>query len=190
MSTEQPLEVRRSARRTRTVTVFRERGRLVALVPQRLTRAQETELLGPLVERFLRREARAGSRLGDAELAARSAHLHGRYLESQVGQKPPEFRVRWVDNQTRRWGSCNHATGEIRLSSRLRSMPGWVVDYVLLHELTHLHQPDHSPEFHRLMAAYPRQAEAKAYLRGYQHALAADDGEDWLTGDGDGDGGD
>jgi predicted metal-dependent hydrolase len=185
MSADQPLEVRRSARRKRTVTVFRERGRLVALVPQRLTRAQEAELLGPLVQRFLRREARAGSRLGDADLAQRAGQLHARYLEPLVGLPLPEMRVRWVDNQVRRWGSCSHATGEIRLSSRLRTMPGWVLDYVLLHELTHLFQPDHSAEFHRLMDAYPRQAEAKAYLRGYQHAVEAEDGSDWLAGDGD-----
>jgi len=183
MSADQPLEVRRSARRKRTVTVFRERGRLVALVPQRLTRAQEAELLEPLVQRFLRREARAGSRLGDADLALRAGQLHARYLQPHVGLPLPEMRVRWVDNQVRRWGSCSHATGEIRLSSRLRTMPGWVLDYVLLHELTHLFQPDHSAEFHRLMDAYPRQAEAKAYLRGYQHAVEAEDGSDWLGGD-------
>jgi hypothetical protein len=184
MTVEQPLEVRRSARRKRTVTVFRERGRLVALVPQRLTRAQEAELLGPLVERFLRREARAGSRLGDADLAERSERLHARYLQRQVQLPLPLMRVRWVDNQAHRWGSCSHATGEIRLSSRLRTMPDWVVDYVLLHELTHLFQPDHSPEFHRLMSAYPRRAEAKAYLRGYQHALdAGPDASDWLGDD-------
>lgn len=183
MAAEQNLEVRRSARRKRTVTVFRERGQLVALVPQRLTRAQEAELLGPLVERFLAREARAGSRLGDAELAERADQLYRRYLQRQVQLPLPAVQVRWVDNQLRRWGSCNYVTAEIRLSSRLRTMPGWVFDYVLLHELTHLYQPDHSAEFHRLLAAYPRLAEAKAYLRGYQHATDAGDTEDALGDD-------
>lgn len=179
MSADQPVEVRRSARRKRTVTVFRERGRLVALVPQRLTRAQEAEVLGPLVERFLRRESQAGSRLGDAGLVERADLLYRRYLQRQVQLPLPAVRLRWVDNQVRRWGSCNHATGDIRLSARLRTMPGWVLDYVLLHELAHLYQPNHSPEFHQLLSAYPRLAEAKAYLRGYQHAVDAGDG-DWL----------
>jgi predicted metal-dependent hydrolase len=175
MSADQPLEIRRSARRKRTLTVFRERGRLVALVPQRLTRAQEAELLGPLVERFLKREAGAGARLGDAGLAERAELLHRRYLRAQLGLPLPAVRLRWVDNQFRRWGSCSFTTGEIRLSSRLRTMPDWVLDYVLLHELVHLYQPDHSPEFHRLLSVYPRLAEAKAYLRGYQHAADVGD---------------
>jgi predicted metal-dependent hydrolase len=183
MSVEERVEVRRSARRRRTLTVFRERGQLVALVPQRLTRAQEAELIGPLVERFLRREARAGSRLGDAELVDRAEQLYRRYLEREVRLPLPAVRLRWVDNQVRRWGSCNHVTGDIRLSARLRTMPAWVVDYVLLHELVHLYQPDHSPEFHRLVSAYPRLAEAKAYLRGYQHALDAGDAGDVLADD-------
>lgn len=183
MSADEPVEVRRSARRKRTVTVFRERGRLVALVPQRLTRAQEADVLGPLVERFLKRESRAGSRLGDAELADRAEQLYRRFLEPRLRLPLPAVRLRWVDNQVRRWGSCNHVTGDIRLSSRLRTMPGWVVDYVLLHELVHLYQPDHSPEFHRLLSPYPRLAEAKAYLRGYQHAVDAGDPSDVLDDD-------
>ncbi len=171
MTAEQLLEVRRSARRTRTVTVLRERGQLVALVPERLTRAQEAELLPPLVERFLRREARAGSRLGDEELLERARHLHRQFLQPQVDTPLPPVQLHWVDNQFRRWGSCNCATGEIRLSARLRTMPAWVLDYVLVHELAHLRQPDHSAAFHRLVAAYPRHGEARAFLHGYQHAV-------------------
>lgn len=185
------VEVRRSARRTRTLTVRRESGRLVALVPQRLTRAQEAELIPPLVERFLRREASVGSRLGDGELAQRARQLYQRYLEPDGGPMPA-VQISWVSNQHRRWGSCSWAIGQIRLSDRLQPMPTWVLDYVLLHELAHLIQPNHSPAFHGLIAAYPRLAEAKAYLAGYQHAVdigsgdapgsaaPSDEGLDWI----------
>jgi hypothetical protein len=165
------VEVRRSARRRRTLTVQRERGRLVALVPQRLTRAQEAELLPPLVERFLRREAKVGARLGDDELAARAQRLHRSFLAPISGLPLESVQVSWVDNQLRRWGSCSSATGQIRLSSRLRNMPGWVLDYVLLHELAHLLEPNHSARFHHLLTGYPRLDAAKAYLAGYQHAV-------------------
>jgi predicted metal-dependent hydrolase len=171
MAGDPEIEVRRSARRHRTLTVLRERGRLVALVPARLTTAQEAELLPPLVQRFLRREAKVGSRLGDDELATRAERLHRTYLDAVTGTSLPRVQVSWVDNQQRRWGSCSSASGQIRLSSRLRTMPGWVLDYVLLHELAHLHQPNHSPAFHRLLVGYPKLDAAKAYLAGYQHAV-------------------
>lgn len=154
------------------MTVRREGGRLVALVPQRLTRAQEAELLPPLVERFLRREAAVGSRLGDAQLRARAESLHRRYLEP-AGGPLREVQISWVSNQHHRWGSCSSAAGQIRLSDRLQTVPGWVLDYVLLHELAHLLQPNHSPAFHALLAEYPRLAEAKAFLWGYQHGAEA-----------------
>ncbi|MCG3057179.1 M48 family metallopeptidase, partial [Escherichia coli] len=46
--------------------------------------------------------------------------------------------VRWVSNQTKRWGSATVYERRIRLSTRLQYMPQWVQDYVLVHELCHL----------------------------------------------------
>jgi len=172
------VEVRRSARRKRTLTVFRERGRLVALVPARLTAAQERDLLPPLVNRFLQRESRRTLPASDEELAERSRRLYQRYLAPRAGGPLPAFGVTWVDNQQRRWGSCSSESGRIRLSSRLRTMPLWVSDYVLLHELAHLFVPTHSTEFHRLLAGYPDLDRAKAFLQGYQHATDSG-GRDW-----------
>jgi predicted metal-dependent hydrolase len=171
------VEVRRSARRKRTLTVFREQGRLVALVPARLTAAQERDLLPPLVNRFLERESRRTLPSSDEELADRARRLHERYLAPRAGAPLPAFGVTWVDNQHRRWGSCSSDSGRIRLSSRLRTMPLWVSDYVLLHELAHLFVPTHSAAFHQLLAGYPDLERAKAFLHGYQHAVDA--GGDW-----------
>jgi predicted metal-dependent hydrolase len=45
-------------------------------------------------------------------------------------------------------------------------MPEWVRDYVLIHELMHLRQMDHSPAYWRLVAkACPAYADARAWLR-------------------------
>jgi predicted metal-dependent hydrolase len=171
------VEVRRSARRTRTLTVFREQGRLVALVPARMTAAQELALLPALVEKFLRREARRTLPQTEDELAARARELFGRHLAGRAEGELPPFTIRWVDNQNRRWGSCTTTEGSIRLSSRLRTMPTWVSDYVIVHELAHLFVPDHSAAFTRLVAGYPHVARAKAFLQGYQHAV--DTGGEW-----------
>lgn len=170
------IEVRRSTRRRRTLTVFRESGRLVALVPDRLSAAQESELLAPLVDRFLRNEAKRAARLGDASLSERAAALYRRYILPISGVPMPVTQVRWVRNQHRRWGSCSWDVREIRLSSRLRVMPDWVIDYVIVHEVAHLVEPNHSNAFHRLVAQYPRSAEAKAFLAGYEYGVRASEG--------------
>lgn len=176
MVAEPEVEVRRSARRKRTLTVFRERGRLVALVPARLTIAQERALVPPLVERFLRREAQRTLPIEGDELAERARRLYDAFLAERSGLPLPAFTITWVDNQQRRWGSCSTASGRIRLSSRLRTMPLWVSDYVIVHELAHLFVPNHSAAFHHLMAGYPELARAEAFLQGYQ--FATDGGAD------------
>jgi hypothetical protein len=72
--------------------------------------------------------------------------------------------VRWSDQQTSRWGSCTIDTGAIRLSSRMREFPAWVVDYVLVHELAHLRYRSHGPRFWSLVARYPLAERARGYL--------------------------
>jgi predicted metal-dependent hydrolase len=81
--------------------------------------------------------------------------------------------VRWVDNQQRRWGSCTPADRSIRLSSRLRAMPDYVVDYVLVHELVHLLEPGHDAPFWALVARYPRAERARGFLEGVEQATHA-----------------
>ena len=92
----------------------------------------------------------------------RSGTLSQQYLDGRA--RPTS--VRWVANMTTRWGSCTTTTGEIRLSDRLQPMPAWVVDYVLLHELAHLIEPDHSPRFWQWVDRFPRAERAKGYLEG------------------------
>ncbi|PFG16872.1 hypothetical protein ATK74_1427 [Propionicimonas paludicola] len=169
--------MRRSRRRTRTLTVFREGGRLVAVVPERISAREQNELIPPLVQRFLRREAKRGLPQAPDELNRRALELYRRYLRPLTGEDPPGFSVTWSSRQQHRWGSCSAWSGEIRLSARLQTMPSWVSDYVLLHELAHLHQPNHSAEFHRLLSGYPDRDRAKAYLLGYQHGAGMGESE-------------
>lgn len=64
-----------------------------------------------------------------------------------------------------RWGSCNRATG-IRLNWRLIHLPLDLVDYVVVHELAHLKQMNHSPRFWReVEAVLPDYRERRQVLR-------------------------
>jgi predicted metal-dependent hydrolase len=80
--------------------------------------------------------------------------------------------VRWVDNMNSRWGSCTTGERTIRLSDRLQSMPVWVVDYVLLHELAHLLEPSHNARFWHWVDRFEKSERAKGYLEGVASAAS------------------
>jgi predicted metal-dependent hydrolase len=164
------VEVRRSARRRRTVTAYRELGRTVVLIPAAFSPAEERRWVAQMVAKLQTREERRRRSLGgDDELMARARALSAEHLD---GLAEPAS-VRWVDNQHRRWGSCTPADRSIRLSSRLRSMPEYVVDYVLVHELVHLIEPGHDDRFWTLVARYPRAERARGFLEGVELASTA-----------------
>lgn len=164
------VEVRRSRRRRRSVQAFRDGERIVVQLPAALSRAETDEWIARMVARVRAKESRGSARTPqtDAALARRAADLSHRYLD---GRARPNG-IRWVTNQSSRWGSCTPSTGQIRLSHRLQDMPDWVVDYVIVHELAHLLVPGHGPRFWALVDAYPRAERAQGFLEGV--ALAAD----------------
>jgi predicted metal-dependent hydrolase len=175
------VEVRRSARRRRTVTAYRELGRTVVLIPAAFSPAEERRWVAQMVAKLQTREERRRRSLGgDSELMARARALSAAHLD---GLAEPAS-VRWVDNQHRRWGSCTPADRSIRLSSRLRAMPDYVVDYVLVHELVHLLEPGHDEPFWALVARYPRAERARGFLEGVEQAThAAEPNGDGPTGE-------
>ena len=87
--------------------------------------------------------------------------------------------MRWVNNQQARWASCSPASREIRVSTRLRQCPEWVIDAVLVHELAHLQEADHSPAFYDLAESAP----APRRVRGVPRGLRAGTGSAHREGD-------
>lgn len=166
------VEIRRSARRRRTVSAYREGGRTVVLLPARLSKAEEASWVAKMIDRLDASERRR--RPTDVDLESRAEALSRRHLDGRA--RPAS--VRWVDNQQGRWGSCTPADRTIRLSSRLRGMPSYVVDYVLLHELGHLLVPGHGPAFWALLEGVPKLERARGYLDGYAAAGGLAAGED------------
>jgi predicted metal-dependent hydrolase len=161
------VEVRVSARRKKTSEARWVGGRIVVSLPAHLHGEARQKTIDWLVERLLSRQ-RLQTDMGDDALLERAIGLSDRYL---VGARPRS--VRWVTNQSARWGSCSYYSGDIRISHRLRVVPEWVLDSVLVHELAHLTFPNHSPAFHRLAGGYPRHAEAGVFLAGYGLGLSA-----------------
>lgn len=164
--------IRPSSRRTRSVTAFREGGTIVVVVPAALSERQRRTLAPGLVEQFLRKEERSRPPRAEQALTERACELWDAHLAGVAGCERPPFGVRWSTAQQARWGSCTASTGEIRVSSRLRELPGWVLDYVLVHEMVHLLEHDHSSRFWRLVDAFPGTTRARGFLEGVDHVTA------------------
>lgn len=124
--------------------------------------------MAEMLHRLQRSETRRRSpaRDSDTALLTRCAELSTKYL----GDKAVPSSVRWVPPMRTRWASCTPSEGTIRVSDRLREVPPWVLDYVLVHELTHLLVPGHGKDFWALVRAYPRTDRAVGYLEGLSAA--------------------
>lgn len=167
-STRKPVvEVRRSQRRRRTVSAYRDGERVVVLIPDQFSRAEENEWVDRMLARLAAREQRV--RRTDTALLTRARRLIHRYLPD-YGLNAVPVSVRWVDNQNGRWGSCTPSDRTIRISDRIQDMPDWVIDYVLLHELAHLVVPSHNERFWELVSRYPKSERARGYLEGISAA--------------------
>lgn len=170
VSVQGKIEIRRSARRKRTVSARREGDRTVILMPAGLSRARESELVEDMLGRLERSERRRAGRLraGDEDLMARARAMSDRWL----GGAARPASVRWVPAMRSRWASCTQVDGTIRVSEAARGFPPYVLDYLLVHELAHLIAPGgHTPRFWELVRRYPRTERAIGYLEASSAAL-------------------
>jgi len=160
------------------VSAYREGGRTIVLIPARFSVDEEHAWVDAMIRRLAAGDKRR--RPSDEQLLGRSADLSRRFL----GGLAKPVSIAWATNQNSRWGSCTPADGTIRISARVKGMPSWVLDYVILHELTHLLQPGHGRDFWSLLGSYPRTERARGYLEGVAAAaglLGFDDVTDGLT---------
>jgi hypothetical protein len=158
------IEIRASSKRTKTGNAHWSGSRIIVQIPSRLRGTERQFFVDELVERLL--QQRPESVGTDASLDERARALAATYNDGFQAST-----VRWVNNQQSRWASCSPATKEIRVSSRLRQCPDWVIDAVLVHELAHLQEIDHSPAFYEIANRFPRQEESAHFLEGYALGL-------------------
>ncbi len=152
------VKIVRSQQRAKTVSARAVDGVFVVQAPAHMSDAELQPVVDKLLARWQRRQAKHS--LDDDALERRAKELNRQYF----GGKLQWQSVRWVSNQNSRHGSCTPSQGTIRISHRLAAMPAFVRDYVLVHELAHLLEPNHGPRFWRLVNQYPRTERARGYL--------------------------
>lgn len=138
-------------------TAVLEKGRMeILLTPSDSALAEKDRL--PLVEQLL-----AQWQLEESQRIMDPVCQHYFSIFEPLGCKMPQIRYRRMKSQ---WGSYNRRTHVVTINTRLLAYPLACVEYVVLHELTHMLYPDHQQGFHRFMAsAMPDYRERRALLR-------------------------
>ncbi|SPL92542.1 Putative predicted metal-dependent hydrolase [[Actinomadura] parvosata subsp. kistnae] len=146
------------------MSAYRDGDKTIVLLPAWLSGEDADEWVSRMLDRLAAKERRR--RPTDEALLERAKELSAKYLDGE----PQPVSVRWVDNQQHRWGSCTPETGTIRISTRLKGLPEWVINYVIIHELVHLLVPSHGAKFWALVEQYPKAERARGFLEGFSAA--------------------
>jgi predicted metal-dependent hydrolase len=147
------VEVVRSKRRRKTVSAHLDGDVVRVQMPAWMSKADEERYVTDLVGRIIRQESRERM-----DIASRAVTLARRY------DLPTPKAVTWMPNRKTQWATCIVAAREIRVVERLADFPAWVLDYVLVHELAHLVEANHSARFWKLVNRYPKAERARGYL--------------------------
>ncbi|HOE27272.1 MAG TPA: M48 family metallopeptidase [bacterium] len=155
------VRIVRSRRRTRTVSARLVRDTLLVRAPENLP-AERVEAFVTRFKERIRRRRLAEEMNRDDALDARARLLAARYLPPAL----PPFAAEYSPAQESIFGCCDRRAGRIRVSYRVRTMPRWVRDYVIIHELAHLLVPGHGRPFRDLVSRYPLAERARGFLIG------------------------
>ena len=161
---EGEILVIRSTRRKKSISAYRQGGRIVISIPARLSKADERAIVPEMIAKI--RSQEESKTPGEADLIAR--------IDELLTELPPEITERPLSVTWRamreRWGSCTSVDRSIRISDRLKLAPAYALDYVLFHEAIHLHYFDHGAEFTEVLGRFEDSELASAYLDGFEAA--------------------
>lgn len=148
-----PLRIERTDRRTADIWFDGTQWRVN--LPVSLTKQEEPPAIKKRLSQWYRRQA--GEILGGRVF----------HFARLMGQEPAKIAVK---TQKRIWGSCAHHSRTINLNWHLVLAPLEVIDYVVVHELSHLEVPNHSRRFwRRVQGVLPDYQQRSQWLR--EHAL-------------------
>ena len=118
-----------------------------------------TEVIRNFKKRFERQKLKKDLKIKE-NLHPVAQKLNKKYF----GGKIKIGSIEYAANQDKIFGSCSYRKGTIRISHRLASMPQWVRDYVIVHEIAHILQPNHSQSFWEIVSRYKLAERARGYL--------------------------
>ncbi len=149
----------RSRRRKKTIQTKSGEGKLWIYLPAGMRPKDEQKWIDRMIKRNERWEQNKTLKQSDGWLMQRAEALNKKFFNGTL-----DFSICFVTNQHSRFGSCTSLDRSIRISNRVKTMPPWVQDYIIIHELAHLIYPDHSKKFWETVNQYKYAERAKGYL--------------------------
>ncbi len=153
------IKVIRSPDRKKTIQARMVGDTLVVHLPLGMHREEERRIIEKMKEKIEKKKLKRQLNKDDY-LIKRFNEFNRKYFQGKLKVNSIEF----VMNQERVTGSCTPNKCTIRLSHKLLKMPKWVLDYVIMHEMTHLVHPDHSKEFWTKVGEYKYTERARGFL--------------------------
>ena len=153
------VEVKRSKRRKRTISARLDGDIMYVYAPVHTPEKELHKIIKNFEKRFTRRNLKRKLNKED-NLREVFDKLNKIYFDGKIKIKSIEY----VTNQQKRCGSCNYKKKTIRISHSLAHMPEWVRDYVIMHEMAHILEPNHSKAFWDIVYRYKLVERARGFL--------------------------
>ena len=159
------IKIIRSARRKKTVGARMVNWYTLEIrAPVAIPDAELERIIQKLAARMRKQRDRLRNFASDEGLERRAQTLNKRLFGSKLRWRS----IRFATNQNSRFGSCSPKRGNIRISHRLAGVPPFVLNYVIVHELAHLLEANHSKAFWELVYRYEKTERARGYLMAMQ----------------------
>jgi hypothetical protein len=155
------MEVRiiRSPRRRRTISARLVNDLLLVNVPLIFPQERLDKVINGFKLKFAKKKLKTELDK-EKNLPNLARVLNAEYFDNKLKIDSIEYTT----NQNTRFGCCNYRTAKIRISHKIGLLPKWVRKYVLIHEMAHLIQPNHSRAFWDIVYRYKLTERARGYL--------------------------
>ncbi|MFH1428228.1 MAG: M48 family metallopeptidase [Candidatus Margulisiibacteriota bacterium] len=165
------IKIVRSSKRRKTVSAQLLNGVMIVQAPARMPENQLNTIIQGFKVKFIKKRKKLAI-IAAEDISKVADRLNKKYFDGNLKINS----IKYVTNQNKRYGCCNCREKTIRVSHQLTKMPAWVRDYVIIHELAHLLEPNHSKAFWDIVNRYKYTERAKGYL--LAHGMIEDEA-DW-----------
>jgi len=153
------IKITRSQRRRRSVSARLVDDLLLVNAPLMFPQERLDKIISAFKLKFARKKLKAEldkeKNLSDLAIA-----LNQKFFNNKLKIESIEYAT----NQNSRFGCCNYRSAKIRISHKIGLLPKWVRKYVLMHEMAHLIEPNHSRAFWDIVSRYKLTERARGYL--------------------------